>query len=77
MIRIVEIIVQTNGAHNNVTWEMPGVLPDGWAVVPEGMVCENFPFGEVEAADVNGVITVTKWTPGVVLETYHESENME
>ena len=44
------------------------VVPEGWAVIPENMECENFPFGEVEVAEVNGVMTVTKWTPGVMPE---------
>ena len=30
------------------------------------MICENFPFGEVEAVEIDGVMTVTKWTPGTL-----------
>ena len=30
-------------------------------MIPEGMETPNFPFGQVTAADVNGVMTVTGW----------------
>lgn len=59
---IVEIQAQDNGAHRNQSGGM-SVIPNGWAVVPADMECENFPFGEVEVAEINGVMTVTKWTP--------------
>ena len=59
---IIEIAVLDNGAHRNQSFH--GTCPDGWAVIPDNMVCENFPFGEVEAKKVGGVMTVTKWTPG-------------
>ena len=32
------------------------------------MVCENFPFGEVTAAEIGGVMTVTSWIPGTMPE---------
>lgn len=65
-MRMIEIAALENGAHRNQTHH--GVLPDGWAVIPDNMDTENFPFGEVEVAEVNGVMTVTKWTPGVMPE---------
>lgn len=61
-MQMLEIKALDNGAHRNQTYH--GVLPDGWAVIPDGMELENFPFGEVEAEEINGVMTVTKWTPG-------------
>lgn len=61
-MRIIEIASLDNGAHRNQSGGL-SVVPDGWAVVPAYMECENFPFGEVEVAEVNGVMTVTKWTP--------------
>ena len=64
---IIEIVALENGAHRNQTGDLR-TLPKGWAVVPTDLVCENFPFGEVEAEEVNGVMTVTKWTPGVMPE---------
>ena len=59
-MRIVEIAALSNGAHRNQT----GVqfnIPEGWAMIPEGMETPNFPFGQVTATDVNGVMTVTGW----------------
>lgn len=71
-MRIIEITVLENGAHRNQTYH--GVIPDGWAAVPDDMVCENFPFGDVDAEEINGVMTVTKWTAGVVPEPEPEPE---
>lgn len=65
-MQMLEIIALDNGAHRNQTYH--GVLPEGWAVIPEGMDCENFPFGEVTTEEIDGVMTVTSWTPGVIPE---------
>lgn len=62
MQRIVEIAALPNAAHRNQSFH--GFVPEGWAAIPEDMETENFPFGEVEVAEVDGVMTVTKWTPG-------------
>lgn len=66
-MRIIEIAPLENGAHRNQNGGV-SVVPEGWAVIPADMECENFPFGEVEVAEVNGVMTVTKWTPGEMPE---------
>ena len=71
-MRMIEIFALDNGAHNNHTYH--GVLPEGWAVIPDGMECENFPFGDVEAEEINGVMTVTKWIPGTMPEPEPEPE---
>ena len=65
-MRIIEIAPLDNGAHRNQSY--PGFVPDGWAVIRDDLETENFPFGEVEVEEVNGVMTVTKWTPGVMPE---------
>lgn len=65
-MKIIEITALDNGAHRNQDYH--GILPEGWAVLPDDMECENFPFGEVEAAEVDGVMTVTKWVPGEMPE---------
>ena len=68
-MRIIEIALLENGAHRNQTIDGSyyfSKLPEGWAVIPADMKCENFPFGEVEVAEVNGVMTVIKWTAGEV-----------
>ena len=62
-MRIIEIAPLENGAHRNQNGGL-SVVPEGWAVIPADMICENFPFGEVEVAEIDGVMTVTKWTPG-------------
>ena len=66
-MRIIEIAPLENGAHRNQTGGL-SVVPDGWAVVPDTIATENFPFGEVEVAEIDGVMTVTKWTPGIMPE---------
>lgn len=58
---MIEIYPLANGAHNNQTVIEP--VPNGWAIVPEDMETENFPFGNVEVAEIDGVMTVTSWTP--------------
>ena len=66
-MRIIEIIALDNGAHRNQNGGL-SVVPDGWAVIPADMECDNFPFGEIEVAEVDGVVTVTNWTPGEMPE---------
>ena len=71
-MRAIEIAALSNGAHRNQTGL--DVLPDGWAVIPDDMVCENFPFGEVTAAEIDGVMTVTSWIPGTMPEPESKPE---
>lgn len=63
-MRIVEI-TSYDGTHRNQTinGNLP-TIPEGWAVIPDDMVCENFPFGEVEAEEIGGMMTVTRWVAG-------------
>ena len=67
-MRIIEIIALANGAHRNQTGKFEAI-PEGWAVIPSAMVCENFPFGEIEVEEVDGAMTVTKWVAGEIPET--------
>lgn len=68
-MRIVEIKALDNGAHNNQTIDgVFNVIPDGYAVIPDDMECENFPFGEVKAEEIDGVMTVTEWIAGEIPE---------
>ena len=64
-MQIIEIAALENGAHRNQTGEFT-FIPFGWAVVPDALVMENFPFGEAVAENINGVPTITGWTPGIV-----------
>ena len=70
---IIEITALSNGAHRNQTGTL-SAIPDGWAIIPDGMETPNFPFGEVEFEEINGVMTVTKWTAGTVPEPEPEPE---
>ena len=67
---IIEITELYNGGHNNQTINGadPATfpVPDGWAIIPDGMETPNFPFGEVVTEEINGVETVTSWTPGII-----------
>lgn len=67
-MRFVEIAALENGAHRNQSGGMTSP-PNGWAVIPDDMETPCFPFGEVEAAEIGGVMTVTKWTAGTIPET--------
>lgn len=50
-MRIIEINALPNGAHRNQN--NASVLPDGWAVIPEGMtVPDAFPFVGLEVEEV-------------------------
>lgn len=67
-MRIIEIEPLENGGHRNQTGDIK-VVPEGYAVIPDDMETPNFPFGEVETEDKDGVITVTKWVAGTIPET--------
>lgn len=64
---IIKIEPNDNGSHNNQTSSAPVPLPEGYAVLPESVgtpeTLENYPFGEITVEDVDGVPTVTSWTP--------------
>lgn len=61
-MRIIEIAALENGAHRNQDGGL-SVVPDGWAIIPDALVTENFPFGDITTAEINGVMTVTSWIP--------------
>lgn len=75
---IIYIEKEANNAHNNQTIYSSTVgkflVPDGWAVIPDDMETPNFPFGEVTVETVNGVPTVTSWTPGTIPDPEPEPE---
>ena len=72
-MRIIEITALSNGAHRNQTGTL-SAIHDGWAIIPDGMETPNFPFGEVAAEEINGVMTVTKWTAGTIPEPEPETK---
>ncbi len=64
---MIEIIALENGAHNNQTYH--GRLPEGWAIIPGDMgMPDTFPFVDIEVEEIEGVMTVTGMTAGVVPE---------
>lgn len=66
-MQMIQISAFENGAHKNQTYH--GVLPDGWAVIhPDMEIPDTFPFVDVEAEEIDGVMTVTGMTAGVVPE---------
>lgn len=64
---MIEITPMDNNAHRNQTYN--GILPEGWALVREDIsTLESFPFGEVIAEEIDGVMTMTEWVPGEMPE---------
>ena len=72
-MRITEIAALDNGAHRNQTGTISAV-PDGWAVIPDGMETPNFPFGEVTVDETKTPPVVTGWTAGTIPEPEPEPE---
>ena len=74
---IIKIEAFENGAHDNDNRD-GNVILDGWAVIPHDVgtmeTLENFPFGDITVEEINGVSTVTSWTPGVMPEPIPEPE---
>lgn len=71
---MLEIIALDNGAHRNQTYH--GTLPKGWAMDRYNLCVESFPFGEVKAEEIDGVMTVTEWTAGEIPETPEPDEEL-
>ena len=65
-MRLIEISALDNGAHNNQTIngaepaKFP--VPDGWAIIQDGMETPNFPFCDI-TVDNQTPPVVTSWTP--------------
>lgn len=70
---IIEITALPNGAHRNQTVSGAVMVPDGWAVLPDGMDTPNFPFGEVTVNDAAPPV-VTSWTAGELPEPEPEPD---
>ena len=61
-------IESVNGAHCYQSINVLSKIPQGWAVIPDDMETPYLPYGEVETAEINGIMTVTKWIPGELPE---------
>lgn len=62
-MRIVEVQALSNGAHRNQSGTF-STIPQGWAVIPDDMILENFPFGEILTEENDGVLMASKWIAG-------------
>lgn len=68
-MKILEIAALSNGAHSNqIISCILETIPEGWAIIPDDMETPNFPFGEVDVEEIDGVMVVTKWTAGTLPE---------
>ena len=61
-MKIIEIASLSNGAHRNQVINGYIHVPDGWAIIPEGMETPNFPFGNVTVNNQTPPV-VTSWAP--------------
>ena len=65
-MKIIEIFKRESGFHGNQIIDAiePSVfpVPDGWAILPDGMETPNFPFGDI-TVDNQTPPVVTSWTP--------------
>lgn len=65
---IIKIEQNSNGSYNNQS-TIPNPLPDGYAIVPNDIVIpDTFPFVNIKTKEIDGVMTVTEMTAGVVPE---------
>lgn len=75
---IIKISPHNNGGHDNQTTSAVIPVPEGWAVVPKHLgtpeTLEHYPFGEITVETVDGVPTVTSWTPLPMPEPEPEPE---
>ena len=70
-MRLIQIESLPNGTHRNQSGDF-SFVPEGYAVIPKGMETPNFPLGDIEVEEINGVMTVTKWIPGLMPEMEEE-----
>lgn len=72
---IIKIKANENGSHEN---QNGSVMLEGYAVIPPEVgtmeTLENFPFGDITVEEIDGVPTVTSWTPGEMPEPDPETE---
>ena len=73
----IEIKKLSNNAHRKQIVDINNLidLEEGWAILPDNLICENFPFGDVEIENINNLPTVIKWTPLTKLEHKKEKQS--
>lgn len=62
-MRLIKIAQSEKGSHAYQTIDRMIEIPKGWAVIPDDMETPNLPFGDITVEDIDGVPTVTSWTP--------------
>ena len=62
-MRLIKIAQSEKGSHAYQTIDRVIEIPKGWAVIPDDMETPNIPFGDITVEDIDGVPTVTSWTP--------------
>lgn len=72
-MRLIKIKAETSGGHAYQTIDRISKIPEGWAIVPDDMKTPNLPYGDIEVEEIDGVMTVTSWTPGEVPEPLPET----
>lgn len=73
-MRLIKIEQLENGSHSNQTIDHISKIPEGWAVIPDDMKTPNLPYGDITVEEIEGVMTVTSWTPGEMPEPSHVPE---
>ena len=71
---IIEIHALPNGAHRNQRSSGAISVPDGWAILLDGMETPNFPFGDITVDETQTPPVVTSWTPLHIPEPEPEPE---
>ena len=72
---ILKLETNPNGSHDDHQGEHIAMPPAGWAVIPDGFtIPDSFPFVGVDATEIDGVMTVTAMTDGVMPEPEPEPE---
>lgn len=65
-MRIIEIQALENGSHRNQIGIF-NTVPAGYAKIPDDMnIPATFPFVDIEVEDIDGIMTVTDMTVGIV-----------
>jgi hypothetical protein len=73
-MKLIKIKALQNSIHLAVVNTVLKEIPEGWAVIPDEMETPNFPYGDLSAEEIVGVMTVTSWTPGEMPEPIPEPE---
>ena len=63
MVKLIKIESLKNGGHFYCTSDSISKIPEGWAVIPDDTETPNLPYGDITVEEIEGVPTVTSWTP--------------